>query len=47
MWQALVKVGDREAAILTETDDRPYRFDYLPGYADSPVSLTMPVAEKG
>src|SRR5260370_17412832 len=31
------------AGYLTETDDRKYRFDYLPGYAGRPVSLTMPV----
>lgn len=31
------------AGYLTETDDRKYRFDYWPGYAGRPVSLTMPV----
>ena len=31
------------AGYLTETDGGKYRFDYLPGYAGRPVSLTMPV----
>jgi serine/threonine-protein kinase HipA len=47
MRQATVKVHNIEAGILTETDDRRYRFDYHAGYAGKPVSLTMPVHTEG
>lgn len=45
MRHATVKVHDQEAGILTETDDRHYRFEYLKAYAGAPVSLTMPITE--
>ena len=43
MRQALVKVHDVEAGILTETDDKHFHFAYHQGYEGAPVSLTMPV----
>ena len=45
MRQATVKVHDHEAGILTETDDRHYRFEYHKTYSGAPVSLTMPITE--
>lgn len=45
MRQALVKVHDTEAGILTETDEHRYRFVYHAGYSGAPVSLTMPITE--
>ena len=47
MRQATVKVHDLDAGVLTETDDRRYRFDYNLGYQNAPVSLTMPVNTEG
>lgn len=47
MRQALVKVHGKEAGILTETDDRRFRFVYHSGYSGAPVSLTMPVHTEG
>ncbi len=47
MRQAIVKVHDHEAGILTETDDKRYRFTYHQAYAGAPVSLTMPITEGG
>ena len=47
MRQALVKVHNQEAGILTETADRRYRFDYHNGYTGAPVSLTMPIRKEG
>ena len=44
MRQAIVKVHDLDAGILTQADDKSYRFDYHLGYKNAPVSLTMPVA---
>jgi HipA-like protein len=38
MRQALVKVHDQEAGILTETDDRQYRFVYHADYTGTSVS---------
>ena len=47
MRQALVKVHDIEAGILTEIGENPrtssYRFEYFAHYSGAPVSLTMPV----
>lgn len=45
MRQAVVKVHNKEAGILTETDDKHYRFAYHSGYKGAPVSLTMPITE--
>lgn len=45
MRQAVVKVHDTEAGILTETDEHRYRFVYHTGYSGAPVSLTMPITE--
>lgn len=45
MRQAVVKVHDSEAGILTETDDHRYRFAYHTDYSGAPVSLTMPITE--
>ena len=47
MRQAIVKVHDLEAGILTQADDKSYRFDYHLGYKNAPVSLTMPVNTEG
>jgi serine/threonine-protein kinase HipA len=47
MRQAIVKVHDIEAGILTETDDKRFRFDYNNGYKGAPVSLTMPLNTEG
>ena len=47
MRQAIVKVHDLEAGVLTETNDQQYRFTYHPNYIGSPVSLTMPVHTEG
>jgi len=42
MRKAKVFVNNREAGILTEVIFRKrYRFEYLPGYSGSSVSLTM------
>lgn len=42
MRKANVFVNNSEAGILTEVNFRKnYRFEYLPGYPGSPVSLTM------
>lgn len=46
MRQAVVKVYDTEAGILTETDEHRYRFVYHTGYSGTPVSLTMPITEE-
>jgi serine/threonine-protein kinase HipA len=50
MREALVKVHNIEAGILTELGENPtswvYRFQYFPHYVGSPVSLTMPIAGK-
>ncbi len=50
MRQALVKVHDIDAGILTEFGDDPsvltYRFEYFEQYNREPVSLTMPVRLK-
>jgi serine/threonine-protein kinase HipA len=43
MRQAIVKVHNVEAGILTETVDKRFRFDYHKTYNGAPVSLTMPV----
>ena len=45
MRQAIVKVHDQEAGILTETDDHHYRFAYHSDYSGAPVSLTMPITD--
>ena len=49
MKQALVKMHNVEAGILTEIDDNPtlslYRFQYFDTYNDAPISLTMPVGK--
>ena len=47
MRQAIVKVHDLNAGILTQTDDERYRFEYQKGYTGAPVSLTMPVNTQG
>lgn len=47
MRQAVGKVHNQEAGILTETTERRYRFDYHRGYTGAPVSLTMPITEGG
>ena len=47
MRQAIVKVHDLDAGILTQTDDERYRFEYQTGYTGAPVSLTMPVNTEG
>ena len=47
MRQAIVKVHDLDAGILTQTDDQRYRFEYQTGYTGAPVSLTMPVNTEG
>ena len=47
MRQAIVKVHDLNAGILTQTDDEHYRFEYQTGYTGAPVSLTMPVNTEG
>lgn len=47
MRQAIVKVHDLNAGILTQTDDERYRFEYQTGYTGAPVSLTMPVNTEG
>jgi serine/threonine-protein kinase HipA len=47
MRQAIVKVHDHEAGILTETDDKRYQFTYHQAYSGAPVSLTMPITEGG
>ena len=50
MRQALVKMHNIEAGILTEIGDNPvsspYRFQYFDNYTNAPISLTMPVAGK-
>ncbi len=45
MRQAIVKVHDLDAGILTQMDDQRYRFEYHKGYMGMPVSLTMPIRE--
>ena len=47
MRQAIVKVHNIEAGILTETGDKHFRFDYHEGYKGAPVSLTMPTNTEG
>ena len=47
MRQAIVKVHDIEAGILTETADKRFRFTYYQGYKGAPVSLTMPINTEG
>jgi HipA-like protein len=47
MRQAIVKVHGIEAGILTETEDKRFRFTYHEGYKGAPVSLTMPVNTEG
>jgi serine/threonine-protein kinase HipA len=47
MRQAIVKVHGIEAGILTETEDKHFRFAYHEGYKGAPVSLTMPVNTEG
>ena len=47
MRQAIVKVHDLDAGILTQTNDERYRFEYQKGYTGAPVSLTMPVNTEG
>lgn len=50
MRQALVKMHNIEAGILTEIDDNPvsssYQFQYFETYDNAPISLTMPVKGK-
>ncbi len=43
MRQAIIKVHDKEAGILTETDASGYHFAYHADYTGEPVSLTMPI----
>jgi HipA N-terminal domain len=47
MRQAIVKVHNIEAGILTETADKRFRFEYHESYNGAPVSLTMPVYTEG
>jgi serine/threonine-protein kinase HipA len=47
MRQAIVKVHGIEAGILTETEDKHFRFTYHEGYKGAPVSLTMPIDTEG
>jgi serine/threonine-protein kinase HipA len=47
MRQALVKVHNIDAGILTETDDSRYHFVYHADYTGAPVSLTMPLNTEG
>jgi serine/threonine-protein kinase HipA len=47
MRQAIVKVHNIEAGILTETADKRFRFEYHESYKGAPVSLTMPVYTEG
>jgi serine/threonine-protein kinase HipA len=47
MRKAKVFVKGKEAGILTEmVAGKRYRFQYLQGYKDYPVSLTMPVNQQ-
>jgi serine/threonine-protein kinase HipA len=47
MRKAKIFVDSIEAGILIESEfGRSYRFEYLEGYSDMPVSLTMPLADK-
>jgi len=47
MRKAKVYVKAKEAGILTETiAGKKYRFQYLDGYKDYPISLTMPVNQQ-
>jgi len=44
MRTAKVMVNGKEAGILSELDfGKKYRFEYITGYDDTPVSLTMPL----
>ena len=45
MREAIVKVHDLKAGILTKIDAQHFRFVYDAGYAGEPVSLTMPIRE--
>jgi serine/threonine-protein kinase HipA len=47
MRQAIVKVHGIEAGILTETEEKHFRFEYREGYRSAPVSLTMPTNTEG
>jgi len=47
MRTAKVLVGDQEAGMLTElVFGKKYRFEYLIGYTEAPVSVTMPVSQR-
>lgn len=50
MRQAIVKMHNIEAGILTEIGDNPvslsYQFQYFETYCNAPISLTMPVASR-
>lgn len=46
MKKAQIKVHNKLAGILTETDDRQYHFQYLSEYDGPPISLTLPVREE-
>ena len=47
MRKAKVFVNNSEAGTLTEVNFRKrYRFEYMPGYSEAPVSLTMPDKNK-
>ncbi|MCB1215073.1 MAG: HipA N-terminal domain-containing protein [Deltaproteobacteria bacterium] len=43
MRQAKVYFNGIEAGRLMEKEKRAYRFEYLPSYQGSPISLTLPV----
>lgn len=47
MRQAIVKVHNIEAGVLTETENKQYLFSYHSDYKGVPVSLTMPITEGG
>ena len=45
MKTAKVYVNEHFAGLLTESNNKGYSFEYLPGYLGAPVSYTMPVAQ--
>jgi serine/threonine-protein kinase HipA len=48
MRSAKVLVNSREAGILFELKfGKRFRFEYLEGYSGTPVSLTLPLSQRG
>lgn len=46
MKEALIKIHNVRAGVLTEVNQREFTFRYDPGYEGPPIALTMPVREE-